>query len=680
MLCSGLPHGSGSSSGKARLPFSESISLTGINVEPFVADLSPPALAGVSVITPQALDVLFTEPVDAASSQSLLNYKVTPAVGFPSLASRDASNASLVHLSFPVSIPPFSDQTLAVTGVADGWGNVLVSGVMPFRYDPPRRYDVVINEIMADPSPPNGLPEAEFIELKNGSGHSILLGGWRLSTTTSAGGVVPVYALPPDSFLVLTSPAQASRFPPGTRVLGVPGFPALDNDGATIILTSAEGVTIHAVAYSADWYRSDLKRDGGWTLEMIDAGRPCSGDENWKASADPRGGTPGSKNSIAAIVADDEPPRLLRTVTDGSLTVVAYFNEPLDSSEASVTAHYTIDAHSVALAAPQPPLFQAVSLRLSQPLAPGTVYSVRVNGLRDCAGNEVQALQSVNTGLPSRPAPGDLVINEILFDPRPGAYDYLELYNAGTRIIDVSRLYLSNGTAGTAPRRVHETPYFLFPGNYVVFTEDIRSLSREYFMKDPQAVMSLSLPSFPDDHGRAVLLDDSGGLIDELPYDSHWHFGLLSDKEGVSLERLHPAGPTSSASTWHSAASTAGWGTPGYRNSQSQGVNSLAATVTISPPVFSPDNDGRADVLLIYLLTPGAGSMGSVTIFDAAGRLVRSLVRNATLANESSFTWDGLGQNGRVLSPGTYIVFTEVFDLKGHRRSFKNTVVLVRPL
>ncbi len=44
---------------------------------------------------------------------------------------------------------------------------------------------------------------------------------------------------------------------------------------------------------------------------MIDTKNPCSGMNNWKASVDVKGGTPGKKNSIDAVNADQTPPGLL---------------------------------------------------------------------------------------------------------------------------------------------------------------------------------------------------------------------------------------------------------------------------------------------------------------------------------------------------------------------------------
>jgi hypothetical protein len=175
-------------------------------------------------------------------------------------------------------------------------------------------------------------------------------------------------------------------------------------------------------------------------------------------------------------------------------------------------------------------------------------------------------------GLPSDPAAGEWIINEILFNPRANGYDYVEFYNNSTRILDASKLYIANrnssGVAGSV-KTLSAIPSYIFPGGYIVVTEDADNLALNYLVKDPGNVLVISsLPSFPDDEGTVVALNFQGTVTDEVTYRDDWHFKLIDNAEGVSLERIDPAGPSQQASNWHSAASTAGYGTPGYKNSQ----------------------------------------------------------------------------------------------------------------
>jgi flagellar hook assembly protein FlgD len=72
--------------------------------------------------------------------------------------------------------------------------------------------------------------------------------------------------------------------------------------------------------------------------------------------------------------------------------------------------------------------------------------------------------------------------------------------------------------------------------------------------------------------------------------------------------------------------------------------------------------------------------VANITIYDAAGRPVRSLVRNGTLGLKGYWNWDGLDDKGNKLPVGTYIVYSELFNLQGRKERMKNTVVLARKL
>ena len=221
----------------------------------------------------------------------------------------------------------------------------------------------------------------------------------------------------------------------------------------------------------------------------------------------------------------------------------------------------------------------------------------------------------------------------------------------------------------------------IFPGDYIVVTEDAGNLGLNYHVKNPDQVLTMSsLPSFPDDEGFVVVLNQQGEIMDEVNYSDDWHFKLLDNAEGVSLERIDPAGVSQQAENWHSSASTAGFGTPGYQNSQFKNQQTIAAAIEVTPKVFSPDNDGFDDIAAIQYKMNEPGYIANVTLFDAAGRPVRNLVRNGTLSTQGYWNWDGLDNKGLKLAVGTYIIVTEIFNLQGKKDTFKNTVVLARKL
>lgn len=439
---------------------------------------------------------------------------------------------------------------------------------------------------------------------------------------------------------------------------------------------------IHAIDYSSAWYQNELKRDGGWTLEMIDPKNPCAGSSNWKASVDPTGGTPGKKNSVDAVNNDQAAPLLKRSYTIDNLNIVAVFDEPIDSLIASNIANYSINGLMVTNALPLSPLFNTVRLTLNSPLQLQTVYELTVSNIKDCKDNIITAGSKAKAGLPEDPVALDIVINEILFNPRPTAEDFVELYNKSNKVFDASKLGVANRNSSnviSSIRQLSVNPWLIFPEDHIVVTIDPGSLAREYLVKNPDCVFIVSSsPSMPDDKGFAILLDQQGNVVDEVNYNKNWHFKLLHNDEGVSLERIDPNGPSQDAVNWHSAASTAGYGTPTYKNSQHKLLQSIPATIAIIPKVFSPDNDGRDDIATIQYKITEPGYVANVTIYDAAGRPVRHLVRNGTMGLEGYWSWDGLGDKENKLSAGAYIILTDLFNLQGWKDQFKNVVVLAK--
>jgi hypothetical protein len=210
----------------------------------------------------------------------------------------------------------------------------------------------------------------------------------------------------------------------------------------------------------------------------------------------------------------------------------------------------------------------------------------------------------------------------------------------------------------------------------MVLTSDITYVKSTYITQNQDAFININLPSFNDDKGNIILLNVQGNTTDELAYNNNWHFKLLNNTEGIALERIDYNAPTQSADNWHSAATSAGYGTPTYKNSQYRINDGLQGEVKLSPEIVSPDNDGQDDFATLEYNFPEPGYAASITVFDAAGRPVRYLQRNALCGTKGTFRWDGLGEKNQTLAMGVYIVYTEVFNLEGKIKQFKIPVVL----
>ena len=242
------------------------------------------------------------------------------------------------------------------------------------------RYDVVIDEIMADQTPQIGLPSNEWIELKNVSANPINLQNWRIGDATGQSGAMPNFILQPDSFVIVCTGSAVAAMQVYGRAISVTSFPSLDNDADQLYLKSNTGLTIHAVSYSLSWYQNAVKSDGGWTLEMIDTKNPCAGITNWKASTDARGGSPGIKNAVDAVNNDQSVPSIKNAYAIDNFNIVIVFDEPVDSLKGATLANYSIDGGlNIQSATCISPLFDKVQLRLTTAIQANTVFCYLIN-------------------------------------------------------------------------------------------------------------------------------------------------------------------------------------------------------------------------------------------------------------------------------------------------------------
>jgi hypothetical protein len=657
-----------------------------IEVKAIVPDITPPIVQTAKAISGNELDVFFNEPLDNISSQVAANYSVNNGIGSPVTALMDAFDNTIVHLSFANNFPGVPNNQLTINGVQDIAGNTVGNAATPIIFltlNSSHEYDIVIDEIMVHPITQGNLPNMEWIELKNTSLTPINLKGWKISSRSGTSGAMPDFILQPDSFVIVCSAGSLASMISFGSAIAATSFPSLGNEGDLLSLISSQGKIIHAVNYSDNWYQNELKKQGGWSLEMTDTKNPCSGNSNWKASTAAKGGSPGIRNATDAINADTNAPKLLRAYATDSVNIVLIFDEPLDVLKAGSVSNYNIsDGIGLPVAATAIfPVPDKVNLVLNVPLSVAKIYTITITGISDCVGNTIGNKNIAKVGQSTVPDSLDLIINEILFDPPPAGSDYVELYNRSNKIIDLKQSYIANrGTNGAISNitAISAENYLLFPQEFIVLSKDIDWVKSTYITQNPDAFITVNLPSYNNDKSSVVLLNAQGTIIDEVTYSDQWHFKLLDHTEGVSLERIDYNAPSQSAGNWHSAATSAGYGTPAYKNSQYHLDETVKGELKVAPEIISPDNDGQDDFATLSYNFPEPGYVANITIFDAAGRRVRSLQRNALCGTKGSFIWDGLGEKNQQLPVGIYIVFADIFNLKGKTKQFKLPLVLAR--
>lgn len=643
-----------------------------------VVDVDPPMLVQATANSATQIDLLFNEPVEQTSAENASNYVANNGIGNPVTAIRDATSLQLVHLTFPNAFPNGITNTITASNISDLSGNIMLTGSADFAYYTAQPNDIIINEIMADPDPPVALPSAEYAELYNQSNVAIDLKGWTFSDASSTQ-TLGTFVLQPNSYVILCDDANASLFTSYGSVLQLTAFPSLNNTGDDLTLRNPSGGVINSVSYSSDWYKNILKADGGWSLELIDPNSPCQGINNWIASTDPKGGTPGKQNSVFGANPDTVTPRLSGVALLDLSSLQLTFSESLDSAVAAQAENYNIDPlREIVAVTVVPPDFTTVALQFSPAIDSNVVYTLTVNGVSDCSGNVIADQNTAQFAIPGQITAGAILINEILFNPISGGSDYLEIYNNTDKILDLKDLQVASTNADDSLiniKSITSEGYLFFPGQYMVLTANPTFVKQNYTAQNPDWFIEMTLPSFNDGEGVAVLVNTAGERIDQLHYYDSWQFPLIDDVEGVALERIYFDSPTQDSLNWHSAASTVGYGTPTYRNSQAQQPG-ISDEITISPVAFSPDQDGHNDVLSIEYKFDHPGYVANVRVFDDHGRPIRDLVHSALLDQSGIFTWDGITDKQEKAAIGMYIIYVEIFDLDGKVKKYKKVCVV----
>ena len=648
-------------------------------------DETPPTIVGVTVVNSQQVDVRFDEPLDPTTAQEATHYALSPDPGIDA-ATLDGGDPTTVRLSFAAPMQNGTTYTLTVTGVEDLAGNAtqgVSAGFLYFVPDQPGYRDVVINELMADPTPVVGLPDAEYIELFNATTDKFFdLQGWRI-TTNSTAATLPSHQLPPGGYVVFVNNAQLPNF---TGIPNVVGYglsnTALVNAGTTVTLEAPGNVPIDVAPYTLAWYRDPAKQNGGWGLEQVNPFDPCSGPFNWRASVAAQGGTPGLPNSVLDITPDNTSPVLQQVLLLSDTLIELVFNKGMDASSL-VAGTWTISPFlPIAQITTLPPIGQRVRLLLAQPMEEGVVYTVTVGGVTDCWGNGIGTDNSGQFAIPDVPVPGDVIINEVLHNPVTTGGEYVEVYNRSNKVLNLQGWKMANESGGTVanPRGISPEPLLFFPGEYLLFTRAPAITASQFPQGHNARFREVDLPSYTNTSGSVVVLDAQDAVMDLFRYDDKMHFPLLRDVKGVALERQDPDRATADRTNWHSASEFVGFGTPGYENSQYAPAPRPTGEMTIEPAIFSPDNDGHQDVLTIAFRFDRPGFVGTMRVFDIAGREVRRLMDNQLLGTLGAVSWDGIMDNGGKARMGPYVVHFEVFDLDGNVDTFRRTVTLAHRL
>ena len=623
-------------------------------------DLQAPSLLSKQLNGDSLLLLSFDETID-----TILQITIEPTINFtPSFSDKQ------VAINFNTGLNNGLSYSVSLSNVQDENGNTMADTTFVVQYLKPSQAafrDVVFNELMADPSPAFDLPEEEFIELYNASNKIISLKDWSLVNSGNAKNL-PDYVLLPNQFVLLASSTAIHNLDSFGDVIGISGWVALSNAGDDLQLLNNEQQIIDELVYSDQWHTNDTAKSGGWTLEQIDPLVTCTSASNWTSSK----GSPNDKNKHYRIGNDDSPPAITNIVSIDKHQLVLEVSESIAVDLLNAASIY-INPIATVLSTNFDSNKSLLEIGVDG-LQLKTSYTINVQ-LSDCSGNTNIVLLS-EIYVPETIQKHDLIFNELLFNPYPNGVDFVEVVNVSNRYLDLSALKIGavkeNDTLWSSS--LSENYHIIAPQQYQYFAEDSGAVSAFYVQKN--AIQVASLPAMNDDAGHLILSNDSNLTVDEIRYQEDDHLAAINNPEGISLEKINPAIVSNTTNeNWHSAASSIGYATPGYENSQYNNSSHNSSDFTLGNTRISPNNDGVDDLLTMHINTsPG---LGTITIFNMAGQIVKTLHHQIILGQANTLYWDGLDDDGQLTPVGNYIIVAELILENGKVKHFKEAFAVV---
>lgn len=716
-------------------------------------DITPPKLITYYVINNYSFELEFSEDIKKGNfflneiSAEEIQHEKNNFIVFFSNALKYGENI------LKYSISDFCDNNSDVQEIKIDYQKFCIEEKFPQS----NQYEIVINEIMADISPkPFALPDKKYIELFNNSTIDYNIKNYKLIIGNDSI-IFSDITLKSNDYIIISNEKSYSDY---GNYFHSQITDKLTIAGKKIILKNADNQIIDSLTYSINLYNDENKNSGGFALERIDPENNCYQNNNWKASLDLSGGTPGRINSVYAINIDNSLPQILNYDIINNQTFKIEFSKPIFSIDAKLnkikaetkdisaqksivqfpnsltegenilkisamdfckntledtifTINYTkfevekiyaINKNQVMINfstkiqnaelknfqlknnSTQPIVVNITSdkkgvlLTFEENFVNKEKYELNIYNLK----NTISDTLKINTYKfqYQKLEYQDIVINEILFNPKKGAKRFVELYNNSNNEILLYGLKFTNVL--TEKSCIIDSMIFLQPKNYAVLTPDSLDIKNNYDC-GKIFIQNKKFPTLNEKEGIITIQSIENTTLDSVYYSKNMHNKFLTSTDGVSLERVS----FSDSFTWRSAAESSLFATPGKENSQKDFLdeiledqteekieitNTYTNEITIENQLFTPLNEDK--MYTIHFNFKNQETTLNIYIYDTKGRLKRTLKKNFVVSRGDTVFWDGLDNDSNRCKTGIYIVLINALDQQGMSKNYKKVCVI----
>ncbi len=259
---------------------------------------------------------------------------------------------------------------------------------------------------------------------------------------------------------------------------------------------------------------------------------------------------------------DNESPYLKEFQITDDRHILLHFNESLDTSSISVS-NFRIQPQNII---PKKLNFEQKKIELYLPTAlentaKGYLYITKIPDL----SNNILSDTTVTFQFYNHKR-GEIIFNEIMYDPTPTINQYLEeyieLYNNSDHPISLDNWRLS----------VNDKQIYLLSDTIESFSYLILSENDSIYTQNNSSTRYMTLPSLPalrNSGSTIYLINEDNAICDAIQYPLYPLPDPEKDDGGWSLERIDPDNLETSGFNWDYSINEDG-GTPGFLNSINQ--------------------------------------------------------------------------------------------------------------
>jgi len=498
---------------------------------------------------------------------------------------------------------------------------------------------ITISEVMFDLDGADS--PHEFIELYNYSNENITFQNWLITDKFSTDEITPdgFTIFPPNQFAVILEGDYDGfydqYFPDDVLLIYVDDLSignGLGNSADSLYLINESGIVISEMGWN-----STMK--SGYSLEKIVLDFDNT-ENNWRQSLDSLG-TPGKVNSVASFTIDVGIDSIYVDLI--SIAPFQEFDLLINLKNEGIliaSSQVFINSELIETTAIEPNQSQLITFQEFGQPSGSYSYFIEAITENDYAPENDTATFNINIQF----AVGDILINEIMYDPFSGEPEWVEIINQTETEITLDNWKISDKDDWEFPDSTFT--FVLAAGNFAVISGETMD---DYLVQ-------YDFPSINNSGDNIYLFDPTGKVIDNVNFEDTW-----GGSSGFSLERISHFMDSNNSQNWGTCIDPSG-STPFSENSIFVTALHKEGTVSISPNPFSPDGDGYEDETIILYQLPYSNAYLRMIVYDPTGREIATLTNGSIFTNEGTIRWDGETNQNYTIRMGQYLLYVEATD------------------